>query len=166
MIAIDILLDGAFAALAGIGFMSISNPPRMAYPAVAVLAAVGHSIRFVLMNIGGMSISLACLFAALSIGFLSIPAARIVRCPAETFSFPSLLPMIPGMYAYRTVQAIVNCLQTTEESEFMHWLYMLAYNGLTAICAIMLMVIGVTLPIFMFKKYSFDVTREVKPKGV
>ena len=163
MVVVDIVLDGAFAALAGIGFMSISNPPRLAYPAVAALAAVGHSIRFMLMNLGGMSISLACLFAALSIGFLAIPAARLVHCPAETFSFPSLLPMIPGMYAYRTVQAVVNCLQTSDEAEFMHWLYMLAYNGLTALCAIMLMVIGVTVPIFILKKHSFDVTR-VKTK--
>lgn len=162
MIAVDILLDGAFAALAGIGFMSISNPPRMAYPAVAILAAVGHSIRFCLMNLGGMPISMACFLAALSIGFLSIPAARIVHCPAETFSFPSLLPMIPGMYAYRTVQATVKCLQTVSEQEFMHWLYVLAYNGLTALCAIMLMVIGVTVPIFIFKKYSFDVTRDLR----
>ncbi len=160
MVVLDIVLDGLFAAVAGVGFMSISNPPRQAYGAVAVLAAVGHSIRYVLMNVGGMSISLACLFAALSIGLLSIPAARLVRCPAETFSFPSLLPMIPGMYAYRTVQAVVHCLGTVEEAEFMHWLYMLAYNGLTAICAIMLMVVGVTVPIFVFKKYSFDVTRE------
>lgn len=162
MIAVDIILDGAFAALAGIGFMSISNPPRMAYPAVAILAAVGHSIRYCLMNLGGMPISMACLFAALSIGFLAIPAARVVRCPAETFSFPSLLPMIPGMFAYRTVQAIVKCLQTVDEQQFMHWLYVLAYNGLTALCAIMLMVIGVTVPIFIFKKYSFDVTRDPK----
>lgn len=162
MLAVDILLDGAFAALAGIGFMSISNPPRMAYPAVALLAAVGHSIRFCLMNLAGMPISLACLIAAFSIGFLSIPTARIVRCPAETFSFPSLLPMIPGMYAYRTVQAVVKCLQVVDEQEFMHWLYVLAYNGLTALCAIMLMVIGVTVPIFMFKKYSFDVTRDLR----
>lgn len=66
------------------------------------------------------------------------------------------------MYAYRTVQAIVKCLQTTDEQQFMHWLYMLAYNGLTALCAIMLMVIGVTVPIFIFKKYSFDVTRDVR----
>lgn len=159
MIVTDVILDGCFAALAGIGFMSISNPPRAAYPAVAVLAAVGHSVRFVLMNLAGMSISLACLFASLCIGLLAIPAARIVRCPAETFSFPSLLPMIPGMYAYRTVQAVVHCLQTTDEAEFMHWLYSLTYNGLTALCAIMLMVVGVTVPIFIFKKYSFDVTR-------
>ncbi len=162
MVVLDIVFDGLFAAVAGVGFMSISNPPRQAYGVVAVLAAVGHSIRYVLMSVLGMSISLACLFAALSIGLLSIPLARLVRCPAETFSFPSLLPMIPGMYAYRTVQAVVHCLGTVDEVEFMHWLYMLVYNGLTAICAIMLMVVGVTVPIFVFKKYSFDVTREVR----
>ena len=47
---IDILLDGFFAAIAAIGFSSISNPPRQAYFYCALNAAVGHAIRFLLIN--------------------------------------------------------------------------------------------------------------------
>ena len=48
-IVINILEDGLFAALAAIGFSSISNTPRRAYLICALLAAAGHSLRYVLM---------------------------------------------------------------------------------------------------------------------
>lgn len=38
------VLDGAFAAVAAIGFAIISNPPRKAILISAFLAAVGHEI--------------------------------------------------------------------------------------------------------------------------
>lgn|SRR5574344_652541 len=158
---LEIIQDGIFAAIAAIGFSSISQPPMKAYPVCALLAAVGHSIRFILMShLVGMGIVMACMFASLSIGFLSIPMARYIHCPAETFSFPSLLPMIPGMYAYRTIQSLVFCLQNNVESHFMHYFYLLAYNGLTTLSVITIMVIGVTMPIFMFKRLSFKVTKQ------
>ena len=47
---IDILQDAFFAAIAAIGFSCISNPPRNSYCYCAFIAAVGHSIRYVLLN--------------------------------------------------------------------------------------------------------------------
>ena len=41
MIAVDILLDGLFAAVAAIGFGAISDPPVRAFPCIALLAASG-----------------------------------------------------------------------------------------------------------------------------
>ena len=41
MIAVDILLDGLFAAVAAIGFGAISDPPMRAFPRIALLAAAG-----------------------------------------------------------------------------------------------------------------------------
>ena len=50
MIVLDILLDGLFAAIAGIGFGAISDPPMRAFPYIALLAAVGHACRFWLVT--------------------------------------------------------------------------------------------------------------------
>ena len=36
MIAVDILLDGLFAAVAAIGFGAISDPPVRAFPCIAL----------------------------------------------------------------------------------------------------------------------------------
>ena len=69
MIAADILLDGFFAAVAAVGFGAVSDPPMRAFPRIALLAAVGHALRFCLMNCAGMDIATASLCAATAIGF-------------------------------------------------------------------------------------------------
>ena len=44
MVALDILSDGFFAAIAGIGFGAISDPPLRAFKMIAILAALGHAV--------------------------------------------------------------------------------------------------------------------------
>lgn len=55
----DLFQDGFFAAVAAIGFGSISNVPVKAFSGCALLAAVGHVTRFVLMDCASWSIVLA-----------------------------------------------------------------------------------------------------------
>lgn len=157
----DLLQDGFFAAVAAIGFAAISNPPRRAYPCCALLAAVGHALRFGLMHNDLLSIHIiaASTLAAFSIGVLAVWLANLAKCPAETCFFPALLPMIPGMYAYRAVEALVMCLYHQEEEVFNHCLYLLAYNGFTCAFIILGLVVGANIPVFLFKKMSFKVTR-------
>lgn len=156
-----VLLDMFFAALAGIGFASISNPPRSAYKYCAIIAGLGHAVRYIMMKNGGYEFGLipASFVAAFVIGCLAVLFSAKAKCPPETFSFPSLLPMIPGMYAYRTVEGVVMCLSHQEEAVFNHYLYLCTYNGLTCTFDILGMVVGATVPIFIFKKVSFKVTR-------
>ena len=75
MIVTDILLDGLFAAVAAIGFGAISDPPMRAFPRIALLAAIGHALRFTLMHCSALDIATASLFAAFAIGMgsLSLP---------------------------------------------------------------------------------------------
>lgn len=157
----NILQDGFFAAIAAIGFASISNPPRRVYRYCALIAAMGHITRYLLTHngYGEMHIIAAGFLAALVIGFLAVLVAPYVKCPAESFSFPALLPMIPGMYAYRTVEALTLCLYHKDEEVFNHYYYLFSYNGLTCCFIVLGMVIGVTLPIFLLKRISFHATR-------
>ena len=62
MIALDILSDGFFAAIAGIGFGAISDPPLRAFKMIAILAAAGHACRYCLMTFLGVDIATASLF--------------------------------------------------------------------------------------------------------
>lgn len=153
--------DGFFAAIAAIGFSSISSTPRRAYPVLALIAAVGHIIRHALMSpdFADVHIIVASTIAAFIIGTLAVLFASRIECPAEVCFFTALLPMIPGMYAYRTIEALVYCLYHTREEVFIHYLYLLAYNGLTCVFIILGMVIGATIPIFALKKLSFYDTR-------
>ena len=111
----EIFQDAFFAAVAAVGFASISNPPRRAYPYCAFLAAVGHSLRYVLMLPAvGVHIIPAGTLAAFVVGMLAVWVTPRSKCPAETCFFPALLPMIPGVYAYRTVEAMLLCLYHSE----------------------------------------------------
>lgn len=154
-----IIKDGIFAAIAAIGFSSISNPSPRVFPLCALTAAAGHITRYVLMNMYGFQLATGSMLGALVIGFLALPAAKMIKTPAECISFSALLPMVPGMYAYRTIQSLMHCLGSVSEPTFMHYLYLLRFNWMTCIVTIIAMVVGAMLPILLFQKFSFKVTK-------
>ena len=154
-----VCIDGMMAAVAATGFAVISNPSRKAIFVSAFLAAIGHSLRFFLLK-SGMEISVATFLAASCIGLLSIVFARIIHCPAEVFSFPSLLPMIPGMFAYRTILSLIKFMQSTEVIKAQGFMLDFFHNGMTTLFILLALVVGVSLPILIFPKFSFSVTRK------
>ena len=115
MIAADILLDGFFAAVAAVGFGAVSDPPMRAFPCIALLAAVGHALRFCLMNCAGMDIATASLCAATASGSGSLWLGKAIRCPMTALYIPALLPMVPGIYAYKTVFSLIMFLQSLND---------------------------------------------------
>lgn len=158
---LQFLQDALFAAIAAIGFAAISNPPRQAYLYCALIAAAGHSFRFLLMNESLLHIHIvaATTLAALLVGVLAVLISPKAKMPAETCLFPSLLPMIPGIYAYKAFGGMVMCLYHSGEASFNHYFYLFADNGLTCLFILLGMIIGATIPIFALKKISFRATR-------
>lgn len=158
---IQFLQDALFSAIAAIGFSAISNPPRRAIFICALIAATGHSVRFLLMQTGvvELHIVVATTIAAFIIGILAVIISPRTKVPAETYLYPSLLPMIPGIYAYRTFGAMVMCLYHDEEPGFNHYFHLFATNGMECFFILLGMAIGATLPMFLMKKISFQATR-------
>lgn len=157
---IQIFQDALFAAIAAIGFAAISRPPRRAYLYCAVIAAVGHSLRYMLINAGPhLNIIPASLIASFLIGVLAVVAASRSRFPAETCLFPALLPMIPGIYAYKAFGGLALCLLSGVSDRFDHYFSLFAYNGMMCCGILLCLVLGATLPIFIFKKIAFQATR-------
>ncbi len=158
-LATSLLLDALFAAIAATGFAVISNPPKRAVLVSALLSAVGHAFRYYLLHELGMEIVPATLFAAFLIGSMSFIFAKLIQCPNEVFTFPSLLPMIPGMYAYKMFLSLTRFASTNNTVDH-HTLVENAFsNGLTAVFIMMALVVGVSLPVMLFHKESFKVTR-------
>ena len=156
-----LLFNALFAGLAAIGFASISRPPRSAYLFCALIAAAGHTLRYLMMNWGGggLHIVAATTIASFAVGLMAVFIAPHTKVPAETYLFPSLLPMIPGIYAYKCFGALMMCLSNGGEQDFNHCFYLFASNGLTCFFILVGMVVGATVPIFMYKRFSFQATR-------
>ena len=153
---LSILEDCFFAAIAAIGFGSISNVPYRAFTGCAILAALGHGTRTFLMTQMDMQITFASLIGALVIGFLSIPVSSHYKAPAESMSFPALLPMIPGMYAYRSVEGLLQCIMSKDAETFTHAFYLFSYNGMVCVIIVILMVLGATVPIIVDARRQTD----------
>ena len=160
-IIISLLKDAFFAGLAGIGFGSISNLPYEGFPYCAMIAGIGHSLRFYLITYCSVSIIWGSFFAALTIGLLSVLTGILIKQPAESLSFPSLLPMIPGMYAYRTFQHLLLCVSAQNQTEFMSEFYTMSSNLLVGTLIVFMLAIGALIPLLSFNKLTFQATRNI-----
>lgn len=158
---VEILKDAMLAAVAAIGFGAISRIPHRAYLWCGLIAAIGHSLRYILMLplLGPFHILAATVVASLVIGTLAVFASPLAKTPAEAYLFPSLLPMVPGIYAYKSFSGAVMCVLGNGRESFDLYFYQFAQNGAICISILMAMVIGATLPIFIFKSTAFTATR-------
>ena len=138
---IDLLLDGFFAAIAAIGFGSISNVPIRS-----------HATRYFLMNILGWNIIPAAFMASIVIGVTAPKAGHFWRVPTEALAYPALLPMIPGMYAYRAVEGLLMCITCKDDTLFNHAFYLFWWNGMICSIIIVLMVLGLTISIQVMQR--------------
>ena len=158
-IAFNILSDALFAAVAGVGFGAISDPPLRAFKMIALLA-VGHACRFCLMTYAGIDIATSSLVAALLIGFGSLWLGKRVYCPVTVLYIPALLPMIPGRYAYNMVFSLIMCLQRVNDPEGLRrYMEMFFSNGMITVTVIFLLAAGASFPMFLFPKRAFSLTR-------
>ena len=89
-----IFQDALFAAIAAIGFAAISRPPRRAYVYCALIAAVGHSLRFVLMDCLYINIILSTAVASFAVGVLAVYLSPVARTPAEACTRYVCLPVV------------------------------------------------------------------------
>lgn len=156
----QLFTDAFFSAIAAMGFAVISNPPRKAVAVSALLSAVGHSFRYYLINIMALDIVTSTFFAAFLIGLLSFGFAKWLRCPSEVFTFPSLLPMIPGMFAYKMFVSAAKFTRASDHSSYSQMIEDIFSNGLTAVFIMAALVIGVSLPMILFHKESYTMTRD------
>ena len=160
ILLIKILIEASFAGISALGFALISDPPKRYIIYTVLLAAVGRGFRYSIMAIFGMGIVMSTFIASIIIGLLGIYIANRVRCSMEVISFPALLPMIPGVYAYKTIIAFVLYGQAITLDDKHKYLINMFDNGVMGIAVVSALAIGVTVPFLMFYEKSFTLTRK------
>ncbi|MDO5045272.1 threonine/serine exporter family protein [Campylobacter sp.] len=158
-LVISTLIDALFAAIAGFGFAYVSSPPKRTLIYSALLAAIAHASRFLMIRAEIFNISIATLFASFFVGILAIFFARRLKVPAEIISFPALLPMVPGIYAYKSILALFSFTNTDEISQKMGYLMLFFDNALTTVSVSLALGVGVSVTLLIFYEQSLMVTR-------
>ncbi len=112
------------------------------------------------MRHAGLDIASASFVAAFAIGMGSLWLGRGVRCPMTVLYIPALLPMVPGIYAYKTVFSLIMFLQSLDRAdEGVRYMQQFFLNATVSLSVIALLAVGATLPIFVFKRRAFSMTR-------
>jgi uncharacterized membrane protein YjjB (DUF3815 family) len=99
MIITDILIKSFWAGIAAIGFAILFNVPRRTIYAIAAIGVVGGLVKFTAMHFE-LGIVFGSFLGATAVGIFSIQMAHLRKSPPLVFSIPSVIPMVPGFFAY------------------------------------------------------------------
>ena len=101
-----LLQDMLLAAVPALGFAMVFNVPVRALRYCALLGAVGHGSRMLMMH-AGMNIEWATLLAAILIGMIGIYWSRWLLAHPKVFTVAAVIPMFPGISAYTAMISVV-----------------------------------------------------------
>lgn len=141
---LDIGASCPWFGFAALGFAVLFNVPPRALVAVWLLAVAGGFVKLVTLGLGLGPVT-ASLLGASTIGVLSIPAAHNRHAPPMVFSIAAVIPMVPGVFAYRTMIGLVQ-LTGEVDSAYQQALSETINNGAKALFILMALAVGVALP--------------------
>lgn len=110
----------------------------------------------------GVDIASASLCASVAIGIGSLLLGGRIHCPMTVLFIPALLPMIPGMYAYKTVFSMIMFMQNLDDPSAAGYLAAIVRNGFVTFSVIFMLAAGAAAPIFLFNKRAHSLTRNKK----
>ncbi len=161
-----ILFKTIFAMIAGFGFSYAFNPPKKIFIGIICIAGLGYFVRSLFLQSPLFSLAGASFCAALCMGFTGMFIAKNTKMPAEIIVFPSLLPMFPGSYGYKSILSILVFTQHANKPEQLNYLLMF-FNNLTTMLSVSLsLVAGVLATFVIFHEQSFMMTRGTRKQSI
>ena len=152
---IALLEKGFWAGFAALGFAILFNVPQRTLMMIWAMGALGGITKFFLLNLD-VNIVLASLAGATLIGVLSVYAAHNKQAPPLVFSTPSVIPMVPGAFAYRMMLGCMTLAGTPTNSQtYVNTLAETTNNGLKAIFILIALSAGVAIPMLVTRKDTF-----------
>jgi len=137
-----IIIDALFAAVPAVGFAMVFNVPKKMLIYCAMGGAFAHSLRFLLMHFG-IHIEWATLVASSSMGFVGLYWSRKRIVPRPVFTVASVIPMIPGSFAFTTVIALLEVNTSGYSTQVMQ---IVTENGLKTLFILGALSFGLALP--------------------
>ena len=142
-----LLQDMGLAAVPAVGFAMIFNVPRGALKYCAIGGALGHALRLSLHKFADMPIEWATLVAAFAVSLLGIYWAKQWRAHPKVFTVAAMIPMIPGVYAFTALLAVIEIDRKGFTDEL---LKTALNNGLKAFFIVAALAVGLALPGLLF----------------
>lgn len=101
-----LMQDMILSAIPALGFAMVFNVPHRALPWCALLGALGHGSRMVMMT-AGFNIEWSTFMASLLVGCIGIQWSRWYLAHPKVFTVAAVIPMFPGISAYTAMISAV-----------------------------------------------------------
>jgi len=156
---LNILFSAFWCGVAALGFAVLFNTPSRGLPAIFLSAFVAGLIKFTIMlpEVTG-GIILASLAGATAAGFISLPFSHWRHVPPMVISIPSVIPMVPGSLAYKTILGLLKFIYQTDAEVLTNTVH----DGVLTLFIILALSLGVTLPMLLFRIETVKNIRIVK----
>jgi uncharacterized membrane protein YjjB (DUF3815 family) len=156
-----ILEKGIWFGFAALGFAVLFNVPQRTLIIIWMLGAAGGLTKLLLMQ-ANVGIVVATLAGAAVIGVLSVSAAHNKHAPPLVFSIPSVIPMVPGAFAYRMMLGLIKLAGTAVTDPTYHQtLAETTSNGLKTMFILMSLAAGVSIPMLISRKDTIKKIRNL-----
>ena len=148
-----LILEKCFwSGSAALGFSVLFNVPPRTLFVVWLLGACGGFVKLVALDLG-MGPVMAAFLGALAVGFWSIPAAHNQHAPPLVFSIAAVIPMVPGIFAYRTMLGVIRLTGEVGKS-YPGVLSETVNSGVKTLFILMALAVGVAFPNIITRKES------------
>ncbi len=146
--------SGFWAGIAALGFSVLFNVPRRALLFCFLAGACGQSVRtaLALFEVPLLSATFA---GALSVGLVAVVFARRLNVPAGLFSLPGAIPMVPGVFAFRAMLALITLTghEIADSSFSLNEVLIYAVQNFTKTgLTLAILAVGIALPSLMTQR--------------
>lgn len=141
--------DMLLSAIPAVGFAIVFNVPARALPWCALLGAIGHGVRMLMMQ-AGLSVEWATFLASVLVGCIGIKWSRWYLAHPKIFTVAAVIPMFPGISAYTAMISAVKISHFGYSEALMETLL---GNFLKAVSIVGALSIGLSLPgLWLYRK--------------
>jgi uncharacterized membrane protein YjjB (DUF3815 family) len=140
-----------WAAPAALGFALLFNVPPRALWMCGVLAVLGHATRKLVLTMNG-DIVLGTLLAAILIGLIAEWWSARRNEPAVIYAISAAIPMVPGTYMYKAVQALLGIATLPAGDSGQALLVAAGVSGVKAGMIVLALAFGIAAPILLWPK--------------
>lgn len=151
-IVLIIIEDAFWASIAAVGFAILFRVPQQALAPAASCGALGYAGRTLLMYYG-MQIAPATLIGATLVGFVGLFYARQLHLPSIVFTVSGAIPMVPGVFAFRTMLFILQVTTASGNAEIQDALLQASQNGIITGLVLAALAIGIASPSLLFDRH-------------
>ncbi len=147
-------MKAGWCGMGALGFGLLFNAPRRALVFIWLGGFVAGFVKFSALGTGWAGGVVSATFAAsVAVGLLSIPVAHTSHVPPVVFSIPSVIPLVPGVYAYRTMIGLMKLTGQANTNPAGN-LAETFQNGAVCMFIIMVIALGVAVPMHVLRQKS------------